>query len=224
MANFVRSVKNWFRSIKDKMANGIENPVREGKFNIEDAEKEVIDFRSKIGRYAGTIKQQEKKIQDYKVQVEKWDNISKQAAKKENIEDVKASLSEKNRNEQLLSTSQLEVDKNTEMLVSIKDRYSDLLKLIENAKSDFCQLEVRKESSDIRKSMALANSEVGNSSAFARLDALKKHVIAEECEVDALEEMNDISKPNRSLENKYSTLDKDIEVAATALIEHVRTA
>jgi phage shock protein A len=223
MASLLQGIKNWFRKKKDDAAKKLEDPVRDGQFAIEDSEKEIAEFRMSIGKYAGVVKQQEHKIDDIKAQVQKWAGIAEHAAVDGNVDDVRAALTEKGRQEQALKTCQVELDKNQAMLANIKSRYQDAQRKVEEAKSNFVQLEVRQESADLRKGLAASVGDVGNSSAFAKLDDLRTAVVANECEAEALEEMSDISQPSKKLEDKYSGSDIDVEAETAALMEKVKS-
>ena len=48
MASLLRSVSNWIRGKRDDAANKLKDPIRDGKFAIEDTEKQIAGFTQRV--------------------------------------------------------------------------------------------------------------------------------------------------------------------------------
>ncbi|KKK62059.1 hypothetical protein LCGC14_3008140, partial [marine sediment metagenome] len=61
MGKLFSGLKNLLRQKRDEAAEAIADPVRDGKFAIEDSKAELAKLRTSIAQFSGTIKQQERK-------------------------------------------------------------------------------------------------------------------------------------------------------------------
>lgn len=217
MASFLRAIANWFRGKKDKAAEALSDPIRDGKFAIEDSEKRIKEFQTKVAKFMAVQKQLEREISQQEREVEKWSNIAAKAAKAGNREDVVQAVEAKQRAESVLEEKRKQHAKNEEILRQLRHQVQMTIAKIAKAKSNHTQLVARHEGAKVRKELAQASSDFGTGSGpLAELDDLQKAVDAEEAEAEAFEEMAATSAGPATLEDKYgkaSSSSVDDEVA-----------
>lgn len=197
MGKLFSGLKNLLRQKRDEAAEAIADPVRDGKFAIEDSKAELAKLRTSIAQFSGTIKQQERKEKEAKDEIKKWGNLATKAAATGNKEDVVSCVTNKQQADVQLKTIQSELKMNRASLDKIKTRFQQYQNKVAKAESNHAQLTTRQQSADIRKAFAGASDGFESKSAFAQLDTLEESVVESECEAEALEEM----EPTDNLEN-----------------------
>ena len=211
MASLLKGIKNFLREKKDQAAEELADPVRDGKFAIEDSEKQLAEFVTQISRFSADIKIQERQLAEKQAEVKKFMNLAKKAAEAGNEDDVKMLIAEKQRVDTEVKTVKAEITKNHQILNGIKNQKTAMKNKIAQAKSNFTQLQTRQKSAKIRKGLASASAGLDSNSAFAQLDDLETAVISSECEAESLEEMAGESNVTVSLEDKYGSSDSDVD-------------
>ena len=205
MASFWKALKNWFRGKKDKAAEAMSDPIRDGKYAIEDSEERIKMFQTKVAKFMAVQKQLDREISTREKEIEKWTNIAQKAAKAGNREDVANAVEAKQRAEGVLKEKQAQHAKNEEILKQLRAQVQSAVAKIAKAKSNHAQLVARHEGAQVRKELAQASTEFGGDGPLAELDDLQKAVDTEEAEAEAFEEMATTAAGSSSLEEKYST-------------------
>lgn len=218
MGQLFKAISNWFRQKKDDAAEGLADPVRDGKFAIEDSQKFVRGFEEKLAHLLGFNKNQERKLRDLVAEAIKWENIAKKAAQAKNTDDVRTAVTSKQNAEAQRKTLSDEVEKTKKEITSVKVTLEKARTKIARAQSDHVRLDARLEASKVRTELARARSDFGNtSSPLAALDNLEKAVHAAESEAEAREELASEAPQAQAeaLEDKYdaSGASVDDEVA-----------
>ena len=204
MASFWKALKNWFRGKKDKAAEAISDPIRDGKYAIEDSEDRIKMFQTKVAKFMAVQKQLEREISTREKEVEKFANIAVKAAKAGNREDVAQAVEAKQRAQAVLQEKQGQYAKNEEILKELRNQVQSAVAKIAKAKSNHAQLVARHEGAQVRKELAQAATQFGGDGPLAELDDLQKAVDTEEAEAEAFEEMAVTAAGSSSLEEKYT--------------------
>jgi phage shock protein A len=214
----LKSLSRWFRGQKDQAARALADPIRDGKFAIEDSERKVREFQSKVARFMAVNKQVHREIESQRQQVEKWTNIARKAAAAGNEADVVQAVEAKQRAEQVLGEKQKQFDQNEVIVNQLRKQMQMALSKVAKAKANYAQLVARHEGAQVRKELAQAASNFGSGEGpLAELNDLQKAVDTEETEAEAYEELASTSTGPLSLEDKYggsSSATVDAEVAA----------
>lgn len=217
MAGFWKSISNWFRGKKDKAAKALSDPIRDGKFAIEDSETRIKEFQTKVAKFMAVQKQLDREIAKQEKEVDKWDSIARKAAKSGNRDDVAQAISAKQRAKAVLDEKLQQHAKNDGILKQLRNQVQSAMAKIAKARSNHTQLVARHEGAQVRKELAQAASDFGNNSGpLAELDDLQKAVDAEEAEAEAFEEMAAVNTGPASLEDKYgktsdASVDDEVE-------------
>ncbi len=205
MASIFKSISNWFRGKKDQAAEALSDPIRDGKFAIEDSEKRVRQFQSKVAKFIAVNKQLEREIDTQQREVDKWMTIAKKAAAAGDEADVTQAIEAKQRAEQVLQEKQKQYQRNEQIIEQLRKQVQTAIAKVAKAKSNYSQLVARHEGAQVRKELADAANDFGSEGPLAELDDLQKAVDQEETEAEALEEMATVSAGPTSLEEKYNT-------------------
>ena len=203
MASFWKSLKNWFRGKKDKAAESLADPIRDGKFAIEDSQDRIREFQMKVAKFMAVQKTLEREMRNADKEVAKWQNIAQKAAKKGNRQHVAEAVEAKQRAEAVLKEKEAQHAKNEEILKQLRRQVQNAVTKIAQAKANHAQLVARHEGAQVRKELAQAATDFGSSGPLAELDDLQKAVDTEESEAEAFEEMAATSVGPASLEEEY---------------------
>lgn len=76
MASLWNGIKNVFREKKEQAAQRLADPVRDGKFAIEDAKKQEIDFRRQVRDVVADLKQMENQLTTKQGERKKYDGLA----------------------------------------------------------------------------------------------------------------------------------------------------
>lgn len=188
MAKFWKMFKNTVREKKDQAADKMADPIRDGKFAIEDAKKKLAEINGDIAKYSASIKINERQLATETADVKKWTNLAKKAADAGNEENVRKCITDK-------AQAQARAD-NLKKQIKIDLAYKDQMKSqwqkknneVSQAESNHAQLAVRKQMAEARKEFAKGSAGLDSESCFAEMNKLNEQVIADECEAEALEE------------------------------------
>lgn len=80
MASLWQGIKNMFREKKEQAALALADPVRDGKFAIEDAKKQEADFRHQVRDVVAEIKLMENQLTEKQADRKKYDSLAKKFA------------------------------------------------------------------------------------------------------------------------------------------------
>lgn len=205
MASVFRAIANWFRGKKEQTAQALTDPIRDGKFAIEDSEARVREFQSKVSQFVAVNKQLDREIETQRREVEKWSSIARKAAEAGNEPDVVQAVEAKQRAESVLAEKQAQYNKNEQIVEHLRKQVQTTVAKVAKAKSNYAQLVARHEGAQVRKELAAAVADFGKTGPLAELDDLQKAVDQKETEAEALEDMANLSAGPASLESKYNT-------------------
>jgi phage shock protein A len=203
MPSLLKSIANWFRGKKDVAADKLADPIRDGKFAIEDSEKRVQEFQTKVAKFLAVNKQVAREIDAQKKDIDKWAGIARKAAAAGSEPDVVQAVAARQRAEAILKEKQAQFDRNEQIIAQLRQQVQTALAKVAQARSNYAQLVARHEGAQVRKELAQAASDFGSSGPLAELDNLQKAVDAKETEAEAFEEMAQTSAGPKSLEDKY---------------------
>jgi phage shock protein A len=197
MGSFWKSIKNTLRQKKDEAAEKLADPIRDGKYAIEDSEKKLGEIQGNIAKYSASIKKNQRLLDTEMADVRKWGNLSKKAAEAGKVEDVTKCVSEKTQAQSRADNLKKMIKSDEAYLAKMKSDWQKNNAKVGAAKSNHAQLAVRKQMAEARKEFAKGTQGLDSDNCFAQLDKLADSVETDECEAEALEEM----APSDSLED-----------------------
>lgn len=209
------SIKNIFRENVDKADDALKDSVRDGKYAIEDAEKDIEKFKSQIADLMVQNKQSEKEIDNKKKEIETYERLAKRAAEVGNKEDARKALEKKKQRKQELVALESSYQNSKKIEHNLRSKLEMRRNQVAQAESNFAQLKARKTAADISKQYA--GADVGESS-FAALDNLANDVERSEYEVEALEDLE--GGDDQELLEKYSDDNEDVNDELDALMKN----
>ncbi len=217
MASLLKAVGNWFRAKKDSAAEKMADPIRDGKFAIEDSEKKIAEFTSQIAKLIAETKKLEKQKKGAEEDVAKWMNIAKKAATSGNEDDARTALENKTNADAQVASFTAEAAKNEQITKNLRNQLEKARKKVAKAKGDFVRLSARSEGAKVRKELAKATSDFNSGdSPLSALDDLSKSVDADESEAEAWEDLT--GNPDADLADKYATSSSEVEDELAALM------
>lgn len=205
MASLFKALSNWWRAKKDQAAEAIQDPIRDGKFAIEDSEKKIKEFQSKIVKFMAINRQLEREINNQQVEVNKWSGIAHKAAASGNMDDVTQAVEAKQQAQSVLDEKSSQHSKNAEIVHQLRKQLQIAAAKVARAKSNYSQLVARHQGAMVRKELAQAANEFGGDGPLAELDDLQKAVDAEETEAEAFEELACATQGSENLFEKYGS-------------------
>jgi len=210
MASLVKAVGNWFRAKKDDAANKLADPVRDGKFAIEDSEKKIAVFTTQIAKLIAETKKLVKQKNAAEQEITKWLSIAKKAAAAGNENDARSALENKANAEAQVKSFNIEAAKNEQITKNLRNQLEKARKKVAKAKGDFVRLSARSEGAKVRKELAKATSNFNSGdSPLAALDDLSKSVDTDEAEAEAWEDLT--GNPDDDLADKYDGASSEVE-------------
>lgn len=189
MASFWKSIKNTFRAKKDEAAEKLADPIRDGKYAIEDSEKKLAEIQGNIAKYSASIKKNQRQLDTEMADVKKWTSLAKKAAEAGKEDDVRKCITEKAQAESRANNLKKLIKTDETYLAQMKSQWQTNNNKVSQAKSNHAQLAVRKQMAEARKEFAKGAQGLNSDNCFAELDKLKDSVEADECEAEAFEEM-----------------------------------
>ena len=189
MASFWKSVKNTFRARKDEAAEKLADPIRDGKYAIEDSEKKLAEIQGNIAKYSASIKKNQRQLDTELADIKKWKGLAAKAAEAGNEDNVRKCLTEKGQADARATNLKKLIATDEKYLASMKSQWQANHNKVSTAKSNHAQLAVRKQMAEARKEFAKGAQGLHSDNCFAELDKLADSVEADECEAEALEEM-----------------------------------
>lgn len=187
-------------------AKALANPVEDGKLHLEDAEKNIKEGKINLGRLSGQIEDAEKAFKEACQQVKKYETYANQAAEKGD--------------DKLLATACKKIEEAETSKTTCKEQVGTLKKLYDKtsadiqkwedkllkAKSNHRILSARQKTSQIAKNLHSAQSGLGQSGAFSKLDEMEAAVREQEIEAQALMEANESTdSDDEALENAFGS-------------------
>ncbi len=207
MADSVFSaIHNWFRAKNQEAAEALSDPVRDGKLAIQDSEKQIEEFTSKIATLIAETKRLERQATDSASEVVKYQSVAAQAVRAGNEADARDAIMLKQKAEQQAQTFAAQLTANKDLVTKLRDQLNAARMKVAQAKSNITQLQARSSAAQIRTDLAKAASEFhSGKGGLAALDDLEKSVNKQESVAEAYEELAGSSAPvGQALLDKYS--------------------
>ncbi len=220
MSDLMKSLSNMIRDKKDQLADMMSDPVKDGKYAIEDSEKEIAEFTTKIAKLIAETRQLGKQKETAEEDAAKYMAIARSAAKRGNEDDVRQAIVMKNKAQERKVTLEDEMKRNEDLTAKLRNQLNNARVKVADAKSNLARLSARMEGAKVRKDLAKASTTFNNDdSPLAALNDLQRTVDQSEAEAEAWEEIAEQEDQNagKNLEDKYMDGDQkaiDNEVAA----------
>tara|TARA_Y100000034_G_scaffold92727_1_gene112101 strand:- start:786 stop:1451 length:666 start_codon:yes stop_codon:yes gene_type:complete len=204
MASLTKSIANWVRGKRDDAAASMKDDVRDGKFSIEDSEKQITQYRAALAKYMQQNILSEGQAKSAKAESDKYQRLAKQAAEAGNEEDARSALTTKVQADARYKALMTQIKANKDIIANQRKTIANGEAKIAQAKSNHAMLSARKEGAKARKALAAAQTPFdSDNNPLAALDDLQKSVDADEAEAQAMEELAGVGE--LSLEEKYGT-------------------
>lgn len=204
MAGFWKSISNTLRAKKDQAAEKMSDPVRDGKYAIEDSKTKLAEIQSSIAKYSASIKKNQRKLTAEEADVKKFNNLSKKAAEAGNVDDVTKMVGEKAQAQSRVNNLKKMIASDEEYLAKMKSQWQAKNNKVSQAESNHAQLAVRKQMAEARKEFAKGSQGLDSDSCFSELDKLRDSVEADECEAESWEDMEP-TDTIEDMEEKYGS-------------------
>jgi phage shock protein A len=213
MSKFLKSIGSWIRGKDDELSKNMSDPVRDGKFAIEDSKKQVKEFTLKISQLIAANKRVEKEKESSGMDVAKYQGFAEKAAGSNQESDCREAIRLKNEAQKQVEFLTKEAVKNQQLIDNLRANLNSARAKISSAERNMISLSARKEGAKVRKELTMASSKFNiNDGPLSKLNDLEKAVIEEETEAEAWEELSEETDAGASLEEKYgSTASPDVE-------------
>jgi phage shock protein A len=219
MAKVFKALGNWLRAKDEDAAKAIGDPVRDGKFAIEDSKKQIADFTQKIAKLVASNKRMERERTDAEAEARKFQTFAERAAADGAADDVRTALEQRAQAEQRLTTLDSEIENTSQLIAQLRGQLNSSRARVASAESNLVRMSARMEGAKVRQELAKASSSFSTGdSPLAALDNLEREVETLETEAEAWEELSTdpAADAQKSLEDKYGAAgssDVDDEVA-----------
>ena len=202
----LKTLQNIFREHSENLDKALSDPTRDGHFAIEDAQKEVTVFETKLQGLVGQTIQLKNKRDEAANDVQKYQTIAERAAQAQAKDDVVAALAEKNRAQGTLDSLTKEIEANERVQANAKEHIAAVRAKVEAAKNTESQATMRIATANLREDLAASASTFGKNNGLAGIDSLNEAADKAEAKAQAAEELSaetPIAK-QQNLESKYS--------------------
>ncbi len=197
---------NALRGYDDKVAEAMADPVRDGKFAIEDAKKEVASFTSNIATLVAGTKELEGKRDNQQKIVAKFERIATQAGTANDADGVREALTYKQKATDQITAFNAEIKANKALEAQLRAQLNDMQDRIENATNNEVRLTAQIQSSNLRSQVAQSAAGNGSGKGLSALDDLEQAANKAKAKAEAWEDLASTTPANKSeeLEKKYS--------------------
>ena len=189
MGRLWKSLQNTWRKKKEDAAEALSDPVRDGKFAIEDSKKKLAEINGTIAKYSASIKKNERQLATETADIKKWGSLAKKAAEAGNEENVRKCITEKAQAQSRADNLKKQIKSDLAYKNKMKSDWQKKNNEVSQAESNHAQLAVRKQMAEARKEFAKGTQGLDSDSCFAEMQKLNDIVESDECEAEALEEM-----------------------------------
>ncbi len=206
MSKLLKSIGSWLRGKDDELSKNISDPVRAGKFAIEDSKKQVKEFTIKISQLIAANKRVQKETESAMADVMKYQGFAEKAASMGNEPDCREAIRLKSEAQQQVEFLAQETMKNQQIIDTLRANLNSARAKISSAERNMISLSARKEGAKVRKELSMASSKFNiNDGPLSKLNDLEKAVIEEETEAEAWDELSAETDTGASLEDKYGS-------------------
>lgn len=213
MKRFFKAITYWFRYLLGMSTDAISDPIRDSKYQIEDAEAECEKFESHIARFIASKKATERELIEARKLAKKWENTAIRAAEKNKKDDARAALRNQVDAEQKIKLLEEDLNKSNLEVEDLKRQLELYESKINRAKNNSSRFAARLESANIRSGLSGQKNKLNN--AFSSLDELERQANSATDMADAYEEIN---PAEHNLITKYEDNDAEFEERLTKLI------
>jgi len=203
-----RALGNFFREKTDEAAEAIGDPVRDAKYDIIDSEKQINGFESDIQRLMKENYTRKKQLEDSEKEADKWSNLAQKAAAAGNEADVSSAVAKKQAADAQSKTYASEIQKNDDVVASLRKQLGQARNKIAKAKSNQATLAARISGGQLRTNLAKSASGM-DGGPLARLGNLEEAARDAESDAEAWEELR--SDDTENLEEKYGSGDASVD-------------
>lgn len=209
MSSLIHAFRNWILNKKDQAADAITDPEVDAKIAIEDSERLVNDFESKIADLMAHNKRVAMDVNAAKQDVDKWSNIATKAAAAGNRDDCTVAIKNKAEAAQKQERLQHEVEIADKTIAGLRVQLDATKEKIAHAKDNKEVLSARLKSAEIRKQLTKASTAMDSGGPLAALDTLERKTVECETGADAIEELH--GNKEEELANKYSAVNAGVD-------------
>ena len=191
MGKLFNAIANTLRGKRDEAAKKLADPVRDGKFAIEDAEGQIREFRGVLTKLVAVSKKLERDVAAAKGEIKKYDRLATAAGADGNEAAVNQAVERIEEWETKKETAATQLKRNLADEGKLRKQLSDAETKVSTAKSNMHMLAARKQGAEIRKQLSDAASKFGaGGKGLAALDDLREAVDEAEAEADAAEDLS----------------------------------
>lgn len=211
MAKFWTMVSNMFREKRDAAAQSLADPIRDGKFAIEDSKKQIREYTSQVARLRAETIMQKQEMADALAEQKKYEAIAKKAGDAGHEEDVVSAVNQIQKWTARVTELKTQIAKSEKVETNLRQQLDIARTKVARAEQNHQTLAARQKGAEIRKSLAMASQQFADGqSGLAALDDLEKAVKQEEAEAEAMEE---VAAPavETDLSAKYGSSSVDTE-------------
>jgi len=211
MASLFKAIGNMFREKRDNAAKALADPVRDGKFAIEDSKKQIREYTTQVAKLKAETIKQKANHKDALAEKKKYEGIAKKAGEAGNEDDVRTSVEQIQKWTNRAKELKDQIDRNEKVETSLRAQLDAARTKVSRAEQNHQTLAARKKGAEIRKSLAQASSQFAEGQGgLSALDDLEDAVRDEEAEAEAFEEM---SAPaiETDLADKYGSGGADVD-------------
>ena len=92
MAGFLKALTNMVRGKSQELAKKMSDPVRDSKLAIQDSEKMIADFTSRIAKLIAQNRRLKRDYTDVEAEVAKYQGFAEKAVSSNSVDDARRSL------------------------------------------------------------------------------------------------------------------------------------
>ncbi len=206
MSKLLKSIGSWLRGKDSELSKHLSDPVREGKFAIEDSKKQVKEFTQKISQLMASNKRVQREITSAQADVTKYQGFAEKSAVAGNESDCREAVKLKTEAQQQVAFLNQEIVRNQQLITTLRTNLNSARAKISTAERNMVRLSARKEGAKVRKELAMASSKFNiDEGPLSKLNDLEQAVLEEETEAEAWEELSVQADTATSLEEKYGS-------------------
>ena len=195
------AVCNTVKGKADEAAEKLEDPVRDSKIAIEQANKELSQFKSDIASVMSEKKSLERELEDNKANIKKYNAVAEKALEAGNEDDARKALglveSSEARVKELSAQCKVFEGQIKKLRASMEKRRA----MVDNAERNVTVLKARDRCTKIRQAVVDAESKMNKSNPFTKLEKFEEDIQRSEDQIAAMEELTD--SEDDDLESKY---------------------
>jgi len=208
MGKLWNALKNTWREKKDEAAEKLADPVRDGKFAIEDAKKQEAEFTRQVAEHIAAIKRMERDRAESEAQMKKYDKLAKTFAKKieegddSQMKNLEAAAQKVEQFKAKMTELKKGIETNEGHRRKLESDLNQVRNRIATAEQNYHTLAARQKAAEMKKKLAESKAKLETGmGGLSALDELQNAVDVTETQAEAIEELAGVS-------------DADLEAAA----------